>query len=236
MKTRPSWATAACELRARTLGHKNKVLGLAFGLCKDGREMTQVGFKHVTFWTLIGRHIEYRRGQIGARGELQAFVCVAYVGAGDVPVVGTADGHLYVFNEERELAKSVKAHDSFVYALHAFPGGICSGGKDGMVKLWTAELEASSAFDQAEKGPIRSVCVSPDASRVLVGTHGALFEISIVDGSELHGELLFVDPVEATMLLLPHDAADVDGRHGECAQQQRAIMVFASAVRGVATQ
>ena len=30
----------------------------------------------------------------------------------------------------------VKAHDAFVYALHAFPGGICSGGKDGMVKLW----------------------------------------------------------------------------------------------------
>ena len=60
--------------------------------------------------------------------------------------------------------------------------------------------------------------------------------VSLTDGSELHGELLFVDPVEATMLLLPHDAADVDGRHGECAQQQRAIMVFASAVRGVATQ
>ena len=74
-----------------------------------------------------------------------------------------------------------------MYALHAFPGGICSGGKDGMVKLWSAELEASGAFDQAAKGPIRSVCVSPDASRVLVGTHGALFEISIVDGSELHG-------------------------------------------------
>ena len=47
-------------------------------------------------------------------------------------------------------------------------------------QLWSNELEAGHAIDVSRRGAVRSVCVSPDASRVLVGAAtGVLVEVRI---------------------------------------------------------
>lgn len=54
-------------------------------------------------------------------------------------VTGTVSGHLYVWNSRR-VVRSVTAHDSSVFALARVGGRYASAGKDGQLKIWSANL------------------------------------------------------------------------------------------------
>ena len=149
------------------------------------------------FWQLHqgGRHMKYEKGLISTKGKLQAFPCCAWLN--ETAVVGSGDGHLYVFEPKdgkpsRELTVTRKAHDDMVNALCVYPKGLVSGGKDGMVKLWSMELGPVSEFDIRNCQPclyprVRSVDVSPDGKMLLLGSQaGEIFEMDIVDGKSVH--------------------------------------------------
>lgn len=76
---------------------KRKVMDVAFIGTGGGDRLVTVGIKHVGFWQLHrgGRHLRYEKGLISTKGKLQAFLCAAWVD--DTCVVGSGDGHLYVF-------------------------------------------------------------------------------------------------------------------------------------------
>jgi microtubule-associated protein-like 6 len=125
--------------------------------------------------------------------------------------VGSADGHLYVFAPvdgapSRILTVTRKAHADHVNALVVYGRGVVSGGKDGMVKLWTRDLSPVCDFDVRGCGPclyprVRSLDVSEDEKRILVGTQGSeVFEMSIVDGKRCARD---------TYLFIPRDRVHV---------------------------
>ena len=164
--------------------------------------------KHVLFFcfpsgSARGRHATCAKARLGRLGPLQAFLCCAHLPSGKL-VVGTADGHLFLIDDhQRQLEKSVKAHDGFVYAIDApwksFGASssnnttankrsrVCllTGSRDGCVKLWSEDLECLVQFDNKGCGPVRSVALSPCQQRVLVGSQSAasLREFRASDGA-----------------------------------------------------
>ena len=192
---------AAGTIKCSAMGGLRKVLGLAF--CRADT-LLQVGLKHVYFWRIEGKHMMFKRGILGRRGKIQAFLCAVYLKTGSeggastyLPVVGTADGHLYVFGDEGELTKTIKAHESFLNSVAATASGLLvSGARDGLVKLWRwtgEELENTYTFDVRDLKAslytrVRSVDVDEENGKILIGTQGSeIYEMNIIDGTNLNG-------------------------------------------------
>jgi len=171
-------------LRAKTLGNQRKVMGLAYD--PTSKVILQVGVKHVTFWCHEGRTLNYHKGIIGRLGVSQTFLAATYVGA--TPVVGSSDGHIYIFKDYK-LEKAVQAHEGALYAMYSSDGRLFTGGKDGVIKVWDGDLECQSTFDALTTSEltlnkrIRSLCLSEDKTKVLIGTAGCeIFEMSALNG------------------------------------------------------
>jgi WD40 repeat protein len=84
-----------------------------------------------------------------------------------------------------------QAHTGPVHALYSCEAGFVSGGKDGLVKLWSPLMDLVGEFNMKERGSIypciRSVCWDPQRKRLLVGTLGSeIFELNAKDGSVIH--------------------------------------------------
>ena len=209
-----------------------KPFDVAFG--NFGSEIVIVGIKYVLFFTFLANHAATRHasasfGRIGRLGTIQSYLSCAYL-PNATCVVGTADGHLYVFEgSSRELAKSIKAHDGFIYSMDA-PWHraeqvraivLVTGARDGDVKLWNGALEIISKFDNRGAGPIRSVFTSADSSRILVGSQAAAqlrefrtsdgvpTSVALAGGGAAAGELwgLAPHPVEKCVATASDDGA-----------------------------
>ena len=187
-------------IQASTTGGLRKVMNLAF--C-PGEALMQCGLKHVYFWQMEGRNMLFKKAIIGRKGKLQGFLSGVYLNTGGefgtpsfVPIVGTADGHLYLF-DDGEVNKTIKAHESFVNTLVACKSGLLvSGGRDGLVKLWRwadDELENTHTFDVRDLKSslytrVRSIDVDEETGKILVGTQGSeIYEMSLIDGSNVNG-------------------------------------------------
>ena len=75
---------------------KRKVFDVAFG-GPGGDRLVTCGVKTAAFWQLHrgGRHLRYEKALISTKGKLQCFSCCGWVD--DTAVLGSGDGHLYVF-------------------------------------------------------------------------------------------------------------------------------------------
>ncbi|CAM9343527.1 unnamed protein product, partial [Hapterophycus canaliculatus] len=105
-------------LRATAKSGRRKALSVAWNVA--GTRLVTCGLRHVSFWTLTegGRNLSHCRGVFGAKGRKQTLPCCMFAG-NDTAVVGTGDGHLYVFeNGATVLTRSVKAHTGAVYTLY----------------------------------------------------------------------------------------------------------------------
>ena len=96
-------------------------------------------------------------------------------------MVGTTDGHIYQFLGGT-LKTAIKAHTGPVHALYVCKEGLVSGGKDGLVKVWTPSMDIVGEFDLKKLGSVepglRSVCWDVPRKRLLVGTVGAeIYEV-----------------------------------------------------------
>ena len=176
------------SLKAKAKGDKNKTLAVAFA--PGGREVCQVGVKHIKFHSFQGRTMKSKKGILGRKGKIQAFLCVEYLD--DKALVGTANGCLYLFGG-RQVATNVKAHTAAVYALNVSDAGVVTGGKDGFVKIWSRDLAPVSEFDMAATGSIRplirSVAMAPGGKKILVGTIASeVWEINARNGMSIHDD------------------------------------------------
>lgn len=147
-----------------------------------------VGVNTISFWRLSGQSLVKKNAIMGKKGLLQTFLSVAFCGKD--AIVGTTSGDLYRF-KGIELVSIVPAHNRSVAALHCVskaPHHVVSGGKDGVVKLWSADLECLGEFSEfnAAKHAIRSVFWDFERNVLLVGTLGStIHQISSLDGSVL---------------------------------------------------
>ena len=184
------WAVGA--VAAVTPTHQEKPLALVFnragagfgggvGFALGGRGVLAV-------WTCTGQSAAREPVRLGSRGSVQATLCLAWQGSS--LVAGQADGSLYRFSG-RMLDRVVTAHQGAVNDVCAAVDGLCTGGADGLVKLWNLQLECILDVDLALLGSldahVRAVDWDSDRGRVAVGTRGAeVWELDATEGRSLH--------------------------------------------------
>lgn len=166
-----------------------KVLGLAF-TSNDYGGLAACGDSDpfICFWIREECKIVRRRGAFGRRARRQPTLCIAQ--CGQVLLTGQASGHLYVW-DGRNCVQNLKAHRGSLNAIHVNLHSVVTGGKDGRIRIWSHSLDPGATFDISGFGSnpsARSVCISRDGSKILVGTGGnEIFELSASDGSDALG-------------------------------------------------
>ena len=151
------------------------------------------GVDHIYFWNLEGNNC-CKQGIFGKIGKLQTMTCLACNEKDNRVVSGALSGHLYQWDQCRNLKRAVKAHDSSITALCFTPDNrsLVSAGKDGKVRMWSSsKLEQGATFDVHGLGSLNSavssISISDEGGKLLVGTRGSeIFEISMQDGCNLH--------------------------------------------------
>ncbi|CAM9107723.1 unnamed protein product, partial [Hapterophycus canaliculatus] len=173
-----------------------------------------------------------RGGNLAPSADVQLVVCAAKGNAGAAPsppcmISGTAGGGLCLWRG-RNCSLAVKdAHLGAVEVLSvgtlAQGGGavVASGGRDAKVRLWSsvdlsplATLDVVATSSVAGLRQVRSVCLSSDGTKVLVGTLGSdILELATVEKTK--GEDGEDDGEEA-----PADDAE-EGEEGAVAKATR---------------
>jgi len=174
-----SWTDG--KLKAKCKGDRNKVLFAHFTAGGDFTAVTG-GVKHMKFWRLSSSGFTSKRASFGRKSS----TVISAANLGPKLVTGSVSGHIYLW-EGRKVGKAANAHEKAVTALCEHAHGLVSGSQDGQVRLWGPGLDLLSNIDLTAAKPapfhpcIRSVCMSPDGSVVLVGTQGSeIYEVTVV--------------------------------------------------------
>ncbi|OQR90411.1 microtubule-associated protein [Thraustotheca clavata] len=177
------WAMG--QLLAQIKTGNYKILGLGFQPNTNSsfsETLVAVSQHDVSFLRISGRNITRKHAVFGKRGYVQPFLSVIFIGTD--AVAGSTSGELYKF-KGIELVTIVPAHSRSVAALYACANGsVCSGGRDGFIKIWTSELECLNQFNVCNQQPIRSILWNTEKQTLLVGTReSCIYEINAHDGS-----------------------------------------------------
>ncbi|KAJ1457506.1 WD40-repeat-containing domain protein [Pelagophyceae sp. CCMP2097] len=161
--------------------------GAGFG---GGNGFVTAGDGFIRFYEFAGRNVTSTAARIGSKGRVQPFLCLAWQGSS--LAAGTLDGSIYLFLGRQMDRVVAKAHAGAVTCMMATNGGLVTGGRDGIVKVWGAALDAARlSVDATVLGAlgataIRSVHWDVDLQKILMGTLGAeLFEIDASSGDNL---------------------------------------------------
>ncbi|XP_069772417.1 echinoderm microtubule-associated protein-like 5 isoform X2 [Narcine bancroftii] len=165
-------------------GHIKRIFVAEFRPDSD-TQFVSVGVKHVRFWTIAGRALLSKKGNLNSieDARMQTMLAVAF-GANNLTFTGTISGDVYVWRDHLLTRIVAKAHNGPVFTMYTTlrDGLIVTGGKErpskegGAVKLWDQELKRCRAF-RLETGQtmdiVRSVCRCK--GKILVGTRNAEF-------------------------------------------------------------
>jgi len=178
------WRWEKGEKVASATGHTQRIFSVAFNPTDDS--LVSVGVQHVKFWKIHGRLLRGKSGTFTQGSKAQAFSSLTVSKKGRV-FVGSEQGEIYRW-KNGEVDSLVHAHEGPVFALWVCRDGLCSGGKDGKVCVWSLALKPLVDFDMRtqsvglERTKIRSVCWL--VRTILVGTiDDELFEIDIEAGT-----------------------------------------------------
>eukprot|EP00639_Heterosigma_akashiwo_P015290 CAMPEP_0206366550 /NCGR_PEP_ID=MMETSP0294-20121207/3519_1 /ASSEMBLY_ACC=CAM_ASM_000327 /TAXON_ID=39354 /ORGANISM="Heterosigma akashiwo, Strain CCMP2393" /LENGTH=872 /DNA_ID=CAMNT_0053812637 /DNA_START=230 /DNA_END=2845 /DNA_ORIENTATION=+ len=164
-----------------------KVLDCRWAFGGNNSVLASCGDKHMFFWTRgDGRAAAWAKKK-GIRGGKypveETMVCLAHGGREGALYSGSVKGRLMVW-QGRNCKRAVKAHVRSVSTLYfaVAQRQLLSGGRDGKVKIWDPALTALAVLDVLKTSSlaqgVRSVCLSADGQRALVGTAGSeVFEL-----------------------------------------------------------
>ncbi|GMH62047.1 hypothetical protein TrLO_g8072 [Triparma laevis f. longispina] len=173
------------QLIASGKGSRNKVLGIA----AQGENTFALACKNeVKFFT-----VDVTKGELGSKKGLfgkkaKNKVCVSACYLGPDCVSGQADGSMYLW-KGRNASVVKKNHTGAVQSIRPCKDGLVSGGKDGLVIVWSGSLTVLSEIDLSKVDPaampikvdVRSVSSMED--KILVGTASSdIIELDIPTG------------------------------------------------------
>ena len=164
-------------------GPKAKILGAAFA-GKEAFPLMICGVKCVEFLEPNGATLVRRQGIFGKRKKIQPMLCCEYLND-DTMVCGTVTGHIFSWNKkDLKCEKLTRAHEGPVYAMARDGPGLVTGGKDGFIMSWDANLKKVQTFSILDVSPqpmssaIHSICVDPLRMKWLVGMKsGDVYEV-----------------------------------------------------------
>ncbi|OQR95137.1 microtubule-associated protein [Achlya hypogyna] len=187
--TTDHWKTGSLTWFAK--GNKAVPLGLVWHPTKDTVFAT-LGVKYLELWTCNSspKSLTCAKGSLGKLGTVQNFLSGVWLPSdgGCQLVVGTQDGSLYLFQPPELRSVIASAHEGPVQCLYILDKIIVSGGKDGVIHLWTPDksggLIKTQFFDvkalSGRPAAVQSVCLSNDASMLVLGTQASdIFEINL---------------------------------------------------------
>eukprot|EP00981_Chlorochromonas_danica_P011760 scaffold4247_cov174-Ochromonas_danica.AAC.21 len=154
----------------------------------NGAGILHCGQDTIRFYNIAGRGVTYQDAMLSPRAKVQGFMSIAWIGSS--AIVGTTDGSLYRFLGHK-LESIVQAHNGIVNAIASAPDGVCSGGSDGLIKIWTRFLECRLIVELKHLHAINLHvrCIDWDFTmgRIIVATAACeVFEISAADGENIH--------------------------------------------------
>lgn len=170
-----------------------RISGICFS--SSDTEVLVCGIKEIQICVLSTWQLSTIKVSLEEGGHVQPYLsCVYFRG---FPTVGTADGHIYCF-EEGKLRSVIKAHDGGVHSMDVSFSGeqLVTGGKDGLVKLWNTTLDCIKEYsveNLLNSAPIscrvRSVAFSKDGDSLLIGTRAAdVIELRLRNSSVVGGK------------------------------------------------
>uniref|UniRef100_T1JGP8 WD repeat-containing protein 55 homolog n=1 Tax=Strigamia maritima TaxID=126957 RepID=T1JGP8_STRMM len=165
--------------------HPSLVLDLLFHPDSENRFVT-CGVKHVKFWSLHGNALVCKRGRFGHVAPIQTMTCLSYHSFGAANrllYAGSLSGDIYVWNEYILQNVLTNAHLGAVVCINNYSDGLVSGGKDGIVSVWSSDLEPVLRIDLKRiDGGYDGLCVRSircSDGRVLIGTRrGEILELT----------------------------------------------------------
>jgi microtubule-associated protein-like 6 len=180
-------------------GGSNHILGVFFTAPETSREegvapgpgLVSYGVKELKIWKGVATRFPTSvRPKIGEQGSLQTFLCgELFLGR---PVIGTSDGFLYQFGDTA-LIKTVKGHSGPLTAMdvNASKKWLVSGGKDGTVRVWSADLACIKEFVvdsllETVNPSVRSVAFNALGTHIVIGTRAAeIFDVAVTNGAKV---------------------------------------------------
>lgn len=137
-----SWDWQKGTKLASARGHRDQIFCIKWRpLVKDAA--ITVGVRHIKFWEQAGSGFTAKRGVFGKAGKLDTMLSIEFGANGEV-YTGAQNGQVYVWDNNK-LLRTIRLHQGPVFALFQVRDRYVSGGKDGIVKLW------SEGFEKCEK-------------------------------------------------------------------------------------
>lgn len=156
-------------------------------------EFVTCGVKHIKFWSVAGNQLVGYRGRFQAGKPKRSMLSVAF-GDKNVTYSGCIDGSIYVWLKNQVQAiippiganSPVQGHSGPIFAMTTVISSketfILSGGKDGVVKVWSRDMtKVLSKTQLPENTTIRSVYRNDDVNpfSVIVGSKSNIYEIKL---------------------------------------------------------
>ena len=161
------------------------------------------GNRCLFFFRVSGTSMERAKGVFGRRRKLQAVLCGTVStektnsGLGSTPILtGTVTGHVYRWVENRVQSAISASDDTPVTCITTCQRGFITGGKDGVVKIWSHEMRLLHEYNANKFAPppqnssCHSLRMNSRNSRLLIGVRsGEAYEVTMDTDSR---SLLFV--------------------------------------------
>ena len=181
-------------------GKAGAVLVLTLAMSGDDKFLTG-GHDHIKFWdvppsTMAGGMLGVKSGIYNSKGNTcKTVVSAAYLGVDGV--TGMSNGTLMLW-KERSSSRFVQAHSGPVLTLCVVPETtaalgpfgesgprVASGGRDGMVHVWSYKLNKMWSLNLVETTPISCLpqvhALAVQENQMLVGTAGSeLYQIDLL--------------------------------------------------------
>eukprot|EP00164_Ancoracysta_twista_P003608 GFYU01004833.1.p1 GENE.GFYU01004833.1~~GFYU01004833.1.p1 ORF type:complete len:841 (-),score=277.23 GFYU01004833.1:156-2678(-) len=141
----------------------------------DGKNFVAGGLKFINMYTLNGTRLTKANGIFGRKIGIQNVVSAAYDQTGGKLYTGSGKGDIITWKGSKATG-SVKAHTGPMHACHVTDDGdLITGGKDGVVKVWSDSLAEKNSFNVDKllgftaRSSVQSAFMCP-GNKCLIGT------------------------------------------------------------------